>query len=61
MKRPGPKPWWQDGIRFECQGTGQCCISRGAYGYVYVTLADRRRLAAELGIPTRQFTRRVLR
>ena len=57
MKRPGRKPWWQAGVRFECQGTGQCCVSRGAYGYVYVTLEDRRRLAAALGVPTRQFTR----
>lgn len=51
------KPWWHAGIRFECQGSGKCCVSRGAYGYVYVTLADRRRLAATLSIPTRQFTR----
>jgi Fe-S-cluster containining protein len=32
-------------------------VSRGEYGYVYVNLADRRRFAEFLGIPTRQFTR----
>ncbi len=51
------KAWWHDGVRFACQGSGRCCVSRGAYGYVYLTLADRRRLAALLGMPTRQFTR----
>lgn len=51
------KPWWVQGIRFACQGSAKCCVSRGDYGYVYLTLEDRRRLAAVLGIPTRQFTR----
>lgn len=44
-------------MRFTCQGSGRCCVSRGAYGYVYLTLEDRRRLAKAHGIPTRQFTR----
>jgi Fe-S-cluster containining protein len=52
-----PAAWWYDGVRFACQGSGQCCVSRGAYGYVYLTPADRRRLAQSLGMPTRQFTR----
>jgi hypothetical protein len=50
--------WWRDGVRFSCQGSGRCCVSRGAYGHVYLTLEDRRRLAAALGLPTREFTRR---
>ena len=49
--------WWQEGVRFACQGSGKCCVSRGAYGFVYLTLEDRRRLAAHLGMPTWQFTR----
>ena len=51
------RPWWQEGVRFACQGSGKCCVSRGAYGFVYLTLGDRRRLAAHLGMPTWQFTR----
>jgi Fe-S-cluster containining protein len=51
------KVFWEDGLRFACQGSGKCCMSRGAYGYVYVTLRDRRRLAEHLGLTTRQFTR----
>lgn len=50
--------FWEKGIRFECQGTGRCCLSRGAYGYVYLTLDDRRRLARHLGTRTAAFTRR---
>ena len=53
-----PKPFWADGIRFECQGSGRCCMSRGKYGYVYLTLPDRRRMAKHLGLSTGQFTRR---
>lgn len=50
--------WWREGIRFECQGSGRCCVSRGQYGYVYLTVEDRRRLAKELGLPTASFTRK---
>ena len=48
---------WSEGVRFACQGSGRCCVSRGGYGYVYLTLEDRRRLAKQLGIPTGRFTR----
>jgi uncharacterized protein len=48
--------WWNDGLRFQCQGSGKCCLSRGEYGYVYMTLADRQRMAAHLGLKTRAFT-----
>lgn len=51
------KNWWQDGIRFECQGSGQCCVSRDEYGYVYMTKEDRIRMAQSLDIPTPEFTK----
>jgi len=47
--------FYQDGIRFECQGEGKCCISRGRYGYVYLSFNDRRRLAVHLGITNAEF------
>lgn len=46
------------GIRFECQGCGGCCRSRGEYGYVYVSLPERRRLAQRLRLSSRAFTMR---
>ena len=55
------RKWWADGIRFECQGSGKCCLTRGNYGFVYVTLEDRRRFARWLRIPTGEFTRRYCR
>jgi Fe-S-cluster containining protein len=47
----------RDGIRFSCLGCGRCCLSRGGYGYLYLRLEDRRRLAACLGISTLTFTK----
>ncbi len=57
-RKSSDKTWWSEGIRFQCQGSGKCCVSRGAYGYVYVTLSDRRALAKLFGLPTGTFTRR---
>lgn len=42
--------FYSEGLRFECQQSGQCCTSRGEYGYVYLTREDRRRLADHLGL-----------
>ncbi len=53
-------PEWikkKNGIQFQCQGSGKCCISRGEYGYVYLTLNDRKNLAAHLDISVHKFTR----
>jgi Fe-S-cluster containining protein len=47
-----------EGIRFSCLGCGKCCLSRDGYGYVHLSLEDRRRLAAHLGISTAAFTRK---
>ena len=27
-------------IKFSCQGSGNCCVSRGSYGYVYLSSKD---------------------
>ncbi len=52
------KKWWAEGIQFECQGSGNCCLSRGEYGYVFLTREDRQNMAALLRITTREFTRK---
>ena len=57
MGKPGPKPFYHEGIRFECQGSGKCCTSRGSYGYVYLTPHDRKRFAEHFGLSTTQFVR----
>lgn len=48
----------KDGVQFQCQGSGNCCVSRGGYGYVYMNIEDRRRMAKVLGMPTRAFTQK---
>jgi len=49
---------FSDGVRFECTGCGECCRARHGYGYIYVSLAERRRLARELEMTTSEFTRK---
>jgi uncharacterized protein len=52
---PG-KPWWFEGLRFECTACGKCCVNHGdGFEYVYSTRAERRALAAHLGITERAF------
>ena len=53
--------FFKDGIRFECQGDGRCCVTRGRYGYVYLSFNDRRRLAAHLNLSTAEFTAQYTR
>jgi Fe-S-cluster containining protein len=55
---PKLAPQFKDGVRFECQGSGQCCMSRGTYGYVYFSAADRKRMAGVLGVSVGEFTRK---
>jgi Fe-S-cluster containining protein len=57
MAGPDPK-FYGEGIRFECQGSGKCCTSRGAYGFVYVSTEDRKRFAKFFGLTAAAFTRK---
>ncbi len=45
---PKSEEFWHAGLRFECQGSGKCCTSRGEYGFVYITDVDLTRLASHL-------------
>jgi Fe-S-cluster containining protein len=54
------KQFFKDGIRFECQGDGKCCVTRGRYGYVYLSFNDRRRLAAHFHISLEEFTEKYV-
>ena len=36
---------YNEGIRFECQGSSNCCVSRGTYGFVYLSINDIKKLA----------------
>ena len=45
----------EKGIRFECQGSGNCCVSRGSYGYVYLSKKDIETLSIGLKISKNKF------
>lgn len=50
--------FWKDGLQFECQGSGGCCVSRGGYGFVWMTIEDRRRMSKVLSMSTSAFTKK---
>ncbi|HTG01659.1 MAG TPA: YkgJ family cysteine cluster protein [Nitrospirota bacterium] len=54
------KRFYKDGLRFECRGDGKCCISRGKYGYVYVSFNDRRRMARFFKMSLESFTKKYV-
>jgi len=49
------KEFYKDGIQFQCQGSGKCCLSRGSYGFVYLTAKDLRRLARFFKLTPKEF------
>jgi uncharacterized protein len=53
------EPWYQEGLRFECTGCGDCCS--GEPGHVWVDREEIARIAAHLGMGVEQFERRFVR
>ena len=43
------------GIRFKCQGSSNCCVSRGEYGFVYLSNKDIKRLCLFTNLETNDF------
>ena len=46
---------YKKGIRFECQGSGNCCVSRDSYGFVYLSPDDLKRFAKDFNISIKMF------
>ena len=46
---------FKDGIKFECQGSGNCCVSRESYGYVYLSTNDLKRFAEYFSLSIKDF------
>ena len=42
-------------IRFKCQGSSNCCVSRGVYGYVYLSKKDIMRLSNYMYLNVKNF------
>ena len=39
------KSLFKNGIRFKCEGSANCCVSRGSHGFVFLSKKDLTRLA----------------
>ena len=53
------RPWYYQGLRFECTGCGACCV--GAPGYVWVNKAEIEAMAAALGLNAAEFEEQYVR
>ena len=42
-------------IKFKCQGSSNCCVSRGSYGFVYLSKKDLIRISKYLRIEINKF------
>lgn len=56
---PSDKPWYSEGLRFQCTQCGQCCT--GAPGYTWVSNEEIFSIAEHLSISVEEFTKRYLR
>ncbi len=52
------RDWLAEGLRFECQGCGACCVSHGEFAYVYLAHADVVAIARHLGLPALELLER---
>ena len=50
--------FFKKGINFKCKGSSSCCVSRGNYGYVYLTKKDLNNIARYLNIPNDLFKKK---
>ena len=46
---------FKKGIKFKCQSSSNCCVSRGLYGFVYLSKKDSIRIANFLNISNKIF------
>lgn len=58
QEKPKKDLFYEQGIRFECQGSGKCCTSHGEFGFVFLTKEDRNRMAKHLNISLSDFQAR---
>lgn len=56
MARKQRKPWYKEGLHFECTQCGECCT--GSSGLVAFTMREARGMADELDLSTEDFLER---
>ena len=45
-------------IHFQCQGSSNCCVSRGSYGYVYLSKKDAKNLSLNFRMKVNDFLKK---
>ena len=45
----------KNGIKFSCQSSGNCCVSRGKHGYVYLSKKDLKKLSSHFKLEIKDF------
>ncbi len=53
------QPWYKDGLRFECQRSGNCC--RGEPGVVWISKKEVKNISNSMGISPELFANKYLR
>jgi Fe-S-cluster containining protein len=48
-------------LKFKCQGSGNCCVTHGEFGFVFVSKTDRKRFADFFEMPMSAFTKKHCR
>lgn len=57
-ENPKKELFYEQGLRFECQGSGKCCTSHGEFGFVFLTKEDRTRFAKHLSLSLSDFQKK---
>jgi len=52
------REFFKKGINFKCQGSANCCVSRGSYGYVYLSKKDLIKIAKYLNVSINLFKKK---
>ena len=52
------KEFFKKGVNFKCQGSSNCCVSRGSYGYVYLSKKDLIKIAKYLNVSINFFKKK---
>ena len=50
-----PKPWYKNGLRFECTRCGACCRTHGEYSHLYMEDVEIEAMAKHLGLSEAEF------
>ena len=54
------KSIYEKGIKFQCQGSANCCVSRGSHGFVFLSKKDLSRLAKYFNVSLKKNLKHII-